>query len=398
MRKKILFIITKSVWGGAQRYVFDLASHLDDKAFDVAVAAGGHGPMAEKLEAAGVRYIEIASLERDVNTKKETQSFQSLWSLIQRERPDILHLNSSKVGGLGALAGYLLKLRCRLHNAHDERCTSPTIVFTVHGWAFNEDRSKIIKSVIRFLQWFTAWLSDYTIILSNRDYRQAIHFPFIPRKKFILIPLGIPTESIAFLSKRSARTRLGKIIGSPIGAKDIIIGTIAELTKNKGLPYLIEAIQHLRTTYADTSIRVCVIGDGEDKEALEARIRGAGLETVVHLTGFVVDAASYIKGFDYFVLPSLKEGLPYTLLEAMHAGSPIVASRVGGIPDLIEHETNGLLVPPKNASALALALHTMLLDEQMKHRFIEAGKQKIKTKFSFETMVNHTVALYHHHE
>lgn len=395
---KVLFVITKSVWGGAQRYVADLATHLNPEEFDVVVAAGGHGPMAEKVEAAGVRYTEITALQRDVSTKKETESFSSLWRLIQQERPDVLHLNSSKVGALGALAGYLLKLKCRLHSAHGETCASPTIIFTVHGWAFNEDRSKFSKSLIRLIQWITAWLADYTIILSNRDYKQAIHFPFIARKKFILIPLGIPTESIKFLTKRSARSHLGKIVGSPLGAKDILIGTIAELTKNKGLPYFIDAIQHLSATYTDKPIRVIIIGGGEDKDVLTARIHAAGLESTIHLAGFVSDAASYIKGFDYFVLPSLKEGLPYTLLEAMHAGSPIAASRVGGIPDLIENETNGLLVPPKNAQALALALHTLLLDDHLKDRLVEAGTQKIKTKFSFDTMLAHTIALYRHHE
>ncbi len=398
MKKKVLFIITKSVWGGAQRYVFDLATHLNPEAFDVVVAAGGRGPMAEKLEASGIRYKEIAGLARDVETKKETQSLRSLWSLIQDERPDIIHLNSSKVGALGALAARALRLRCRLHTAHSANCASPNIIFTVHGWAFNEDRSPIIKSIIRLIQWLTARLSDYTIILSNRDYRQAIHFPFIPRKKFVLIPLGVPVESIKFLTKRSARTHLGRIVHSQIASKDIVIGTIAELTKNKGLPYLIDAVTHLTKSLPDASLRVIIIGAGEDKDRIDAHIQTAGLPKVIQLAGFVTNASSYIKGFDCFVLPSLKEGLPYTILETMHAGVPMIASRVGGIPDLIEHETNGLLVHPKNIDELSYALQALITDPLLRTRFVKASTQRIKTKFAFETMLAQTILLYHHHE
>lgn len=387
MKKKVLFVITKSNWGGAQRYVHDLALHLPRDMFDIAVATGGNGILIDKLTEQGVRVIRIPHLERDINIKNEIRSTLALWEIFKNENPDIIHLNSSKIGGLGGLVAYLARLYIR-----NKRWK---IIFTVHGWAFNEDRSKIARSAIRIVQWITTVFCDWVIIISNRDFRQATHLPMVNRRKFVLIPLGIPEHTLAFLPKTEARAQLSSLINIKLAARMHIIGTIAELTGNKGLPHLIGAIHHLQNN--DTvakNMRVIIIGSGEDHIKLQNMITAYHLQDTIILAGFISNAAQYLRAFDIFALASLKEGLPYTLIETMHAHVPIVASRVGGIPDLIEHENNGIIVPAKNSGALAAAFEQLIADKRLRARFAKEGGKKVIAKFSFDAMLKHTIALY----
>ena len=148
-KKKVLFLITKSNFGGAQRYVFDLATHLDRDRYAVAVALGGNGSLIEKLTEAAIRVIRIPGLQRNISFKKELLSFWQIHKLLKAERPDVLHVNSSKAGGIGAFIG-------RLHRV-------PCIVYTAHGWAFNEDRSLVSRLLVGFLHWLTILFAHHTI-------------------------------------------------------------------------------------------------------------------------------------------------------------------------------------------------------------------------------------------
>lgn len=390
MSKKVLFIITKSNWGGAQRYVYDLATHMPEDQFAVAVATGGHGALVEKLQENNIHIVTIPHLERDINILNEIKATFALWNIIDTERPDIVHLNSSKIGGLGAFVVYCFRWWI---NLREKKNYWPSIIFTVHGWAFNEDRAPYARYLIRLIQWITTLMCDWVIIISNRDYLQAIHLPLVKRKKFILIPLGIPEESIVFLPKALARAELAQYTQTKITKRTTLIGTVAELTKNKGLEYFIGALATMDTE-TNTQQRVVILGIGEDKEKLQNLIRAHALQDMIILGGFLPNAATYLKAFDLFILPSLKEGLPYTLIEAMHAGVPIVATHVGGIPDLIENNTNGIVVPPKNSEALARGIKQLIADKKLRGQFAKESAKKVSTKFSFEAMIRHTIALY----
>ncbi|MDO8522670.1 MAG: glycosyltransferase family 4 protein, partial [bacterium] len=351
--KKVLFVITKSNWGGAQRYVYDLAFSLPKEEYEIAVALGGHGALATKLKEDGIRVVGIPHLERDISFLKEMFSTLYLWKIFQSEKPDIIHLNSSKIGGLGALVAYILRLWDGWDRKGTERAAwNPKIIFTVHGWAFNERRNFIYQGIIYFLQWLTAFLADCIIILSRHDYRQAIEMPLIKNEKFILLPLGIKIPE--FLPAEKAREFL-----KVDGATKILAGTVAEFTKNKGLEYLVEAVHKLKEE-EKLKFNLIIIGSGEDFEKIKKEVIRLNLENEIILAGFVMDASKYLKAFDIFILPSLKEGLPYVVLEAMNAGLPIVASSVGGLTDLIENEGNGILVPPKSADQIADALYELI--------------------------------------
>lgn len=405
MRKKVLFVITKSNWGGAQRYVYDLAIHLPQETFDPVVALGGSGMLKTRLEEAGIRTIPIPSLDRDVSVMKELQSLKFLWHLFHQEHPNIIHLNSSKIGGLGSVVALIYKIATQLKfyytkfllrdlakNQLQTKHYQLKTIFTVHGWAFNEDRHRAVRYVIRLLQWVTVWFCHHVIIISNRDFRQALHLPLVKRKKFIFIPLGIPQENLSFLPRKAAKKELAARIKIPARNLNMVVGTIAELTHNKGLKYLIDAIAQLQTK--GYKLQTVIVGEGEEREKLETLLRQHNLQETVYLAGFIPDAAQYLKAFDVFVLSSLKEGLPYTILEAMHAGVPVVGSRVGGIPDLIEQEGTGIIVPPKNPQDIANAVGRLLSDKTLHHKLGKQAQKRAQERFSFDAMFSATIRLY----
>jgi len=303
-KKKILFVITKSNWGGAQRYVFDLATHLPKDQFDVAVTHGGNGLLVEKLRDAGIRTIQIKNFERNIGIIKDTGSFFELVSCLRRERPDIVHLNSSKAGGIGTIAARLAGVK--------------NIIFTVHGWPFLENRFVALKVFIWIASLSTALLCHKVICISEYDLQIAKRMPCIGGKA-VRIYNGIAPMS--FGSGEKIRNAF------PPGVK--ITGTIGELTQNKNQIALIEEARNKPDMY------VAIVGLGEDYTMLSQQIKKYGLDARVKLLGFI-RASEALKGFDVFVLPSLKEGLPYVLLEAKAAGLPIIASRVGGVPEILD--------------------------------------------------------------
>lgn len=299
--KKILFVITKSNWGGAQRYVYDLATHVSG----AVVALGGSGPLKDKLAAAGVRVEEVRSFQRDISFAKELRAFFELLRIMRAERPDVIHLNSSKAGGIGALAGRIAGV--------------PKIVFTAHGWPFLEPRNFLSRALIYFFSWLTAALSHTVIVVSESDLRIARKMPFVKDAAIRIyngIDLGMP-----FGSGDAVRRQF------PSHAK--ITGTIGELTKNKNQEALINEAAKRQDMF------VAIVGEGEDRGRLEWQIKMHGLENRVKLFGFM-PAAEVLKGFDEFALPSLKEGLPYVLLEAKLAGLPLRANRVGGVGEILD--------------------------------------------------------------
>ncbi|MBI2121709.1 MAG: glycosyltransferase family 4 protein [Candidatus Sungbacteria bacterium] len=384
-RRKILYVITKSNWGGAQRYVYDLATNLPQNRFEIAAATGGNGLLIQKLRKAGIRIIDIRSFQRDISILKEFMAFWHLFKVFLREKPDVIHLNSSKAGGIGAVAAFLYKL-----------ITNNWLlitIFTAHGWGFNEPRAHWQKFLIRIASRTAALFQDKIVVINNADY-DAVR-SFIPPHKLSLIHNGIRRPE--FLPRREARKFLEEKIGRPLPSDTLTIGTIAELTKNKGLIYLIDAVNQIKTKNKRQKTKVIIIGEGEDRKMLEEKIKICNLQDTIFITGFIPDAEKYLTAFDIFVLPSLKEGLPYTLLEAMAAGLPAIATRVGGIPDIIQNNENGLMVPPSDPQALSTALKTLIENTVIRARLGKQANRTVKTKFTLNAMIEKTISLYSTH-
>lgn len=375
---KILYIITKSNFGGAQRYVYDIVKNITKNNYEAIVALGGRGTLKDKLEKDGIKTISILNLKRNINIFSEIKVFFNLLKILKEERPDIAHLNSSKIGGLGALA-------CRLVGIKK-------IIFTAHGWAYKEDRSIISKKIIKFLSWITIILSHKTIVVSKDDYKNAPKL-FVKRK-IIMIHNGV--SEIDFEKKDIAKDKILKKISSIKNQdeikKTIWVGTISELHNNKGLSFIIHAINNLiKNGY---NISFFIIGEGEEKSNLEQLIKKHRLENNVFLLGFVDDASKLLKAFDIFTLTSTKEGLPYTLLEAGLANLPIVASEIGGIPEIIENKKSGLLIPSKKTDYIKNAISNLIDSPKDKIRYGNTLKEKIQKNFTIEQMLLETINIY----
>jgi len=369
--KKVLFIITKSVWGGAQKYVFDLAANLPKGSFEPVIAGGGKGTMAEKIISADLPYLEIKSFQRDINFWKEIFSFFEILKILFKTKPDIVHVSSSKAGGTAGVA--ILFYTAIKKAVKPFRMTSPydregekasplsdnylavkpprgglTAIFTVHGWAFLESRSRWQIFTIKLASKITCLFYDKIICISRNDYNEAIKNKIAPAKKLVVIHNGINSADYNFLERTE---------------KEFVVGTIGEATKNKGHKYLIEASKNL------PDIKLNIISN-------------------------VPNASKYLKNFDIFVLPSIKEGLPYVILEAGLAGLPVIASNVGGIPEIIGNGKEGLLVPPANSEELAKAIRKLTDDKTLRENLAKNLNEKIQKEFSLKKMLEQTMSLY----
>lgn len=367
--ERILYVITKANWGGAQRYVYDLALGAQRRGYEVAVAYGTEGELTQKLEAAGIPTYHIEGMGRDIKLGSDFRALLELYRLMRTLRPTVVHSNSSKAGGLAALAARLSGIR--------------RIVFTAHGWAFNEDRPSWQRALIWFMHYLTVLLSHTTICVSHAARRDASSMPFVQRTLHV-IHNGIGTHTL--LSRDEARVRL-----APQFSTTTWIGTIAELHPTKQLHVLIEAFQQLSS---QSNLSLVIMGEGQERIRLETLIQSHDLEARVRLVGHVADASSYLSALDIFVLPSRSEGLGYVILEAGQAGLPVVASRVGGIPEVIEDGSTGLLVPPGNTDALTKALEALLSDSERSRSYGEALRERVRKEFSLEDMLTSTLSFY----
>lgn len=378
MASRILYVITKANFGGAQRYVYDLATTAQNKGFTVAVAHGAPGELVNRLATEHISTFPIKGLERDIHFFKDISTFFSLLNVLRTFKPDIVHLNSSKISGLGALAARL--------------CGVKKIIFTAHAWAFNEERPLYHKVVIAFLSWLTVILSTRTIVVSESMRKQIIRGPLV-RGKVLVIQNG--THPYQLLEKKEARralTALHPTLSISDLEHEVWVGTVAELHPVKGLTYAIKAIKILHGKYP--TLRYLILGDGQMREVLGKQITESGLEHTVFLLGHVKDAPLYGKAYDLFLLPSLSEAFGIALLEAGLAGLPVVATAVGGIPEIVENNETGVLVPPKNPDAIATAIDSLIANKPLRERLGNTLQSRVQKEFSIERLVHDTFALY----
>jgi glycosyltransferase involved in cell wall biosynthesis len=370
MAKKILFIITKANWGGAQRYVYDLACASQEAGYEALVAYGEPGLLATKLADSGVRAVHIGSLGRDIKGGRDWQAFKELRALIAREKPNIVNVNSSKAAGLGALAARLAHV--------------PRVIYTSHGWAFNEARPLWQRLILRMAAEATIYLAHETICVSQAIKRDISPIAFAGHK-LTVIRNGIACGEL--MARADARAAL-----LPHHADKRWVGMVSELHPTKRVQDAIEAFGLLGEMHPDTIL--VVLGEGEERAKLEDVLAKHGLADRVFLLGFVADAPHYLSAFDIFLHTSLSEALAYAILEAGCASLPVVATRVGGIPEMVEGDVSGILVPPRSPATVAAALDTLLKDPARAIQLGAALRTKVRTAFSQSRMITETFAVY----
>ena len=359
--------------GGAQRFLYDFITHLNPNNYEILAAAGGKGELLAKLEKKNIKTALIKHFSNIPGIKNILAFFEILF-LIKNFKPEILYLLSSEAGFSGAFAGGLYRLLSR---------NKLKIIYRIGGWAFKEPRNIAIKKLYLLAEKISAPFKDIIITNSEFDRRLAIKNKIAKPEKIITIYNGLDIENLKFLSKEEAKKLLGLNNG-------IVIGTIANLYKNKGLEYLIYAAAKIK----NPELKFVIIGDGPEKKELERLIKGMNLGNSVFLIGYIDDAFRYLKAFDIFVLPSVKEGQPWTILEAMAAETPIVATNIAGIPEMLENEKSGFLVEPADSDALALAIEKTLTHTSLAKECVDNALIAVKENFGLEKMLRENEKLF----
>lgn len=382
-KKKLLFVVTKASWGGAQRYVYDLAVTFRDE-YDISVVCGRNEFETEpiftnKLDEAGITWYQVQSMQRNISVKKEFAAYRELRQLITQINPDIIHLNSPKAAALGGLIAKQLGVSKR--------------IYTLHGMASAEDRpiyqKWLIDAIIRLT---IRWCTD-VIVPVQSEYDLAWRWREV-RDKLYLIHTGIPQRDI--LSREQTLEKLQGLLPPTAqnkitkGAK-IVLG-VGEINPNKSWETLIKAVKQLKETGA--SVIGIHMGTGIDQEKLQTVIQSQGMQNDFFLLGFVPDSYHYMSLADVFVLPSQKELLGYVTLEAAQVPLPVVASRTGGIPEIIMDGETGSLCPVGDVDAFAVAIGRYLDNLQVGRQRAENLQRHYRSDFSFDQMVTKTRAVY----
>lgn len=375
----ILLISTKSVWGGAQKYVFDLATNLPSDRFAVTVLAGGNGPLVMRLREAGVTVIPIATLGRDIGFLNEIASAWAIFRTVRRLRPRIVHANGSKGATLGIVAARLAR-------------PSTRTIWTTHGVPVMEDRPLWQRTLILLSLYVARFFTSHVIAVSSRDVAVLRTYHIARAKRISYIPIALDIARLNLRTREDARADLARRLGNDVSLDGVVIGVIAEYTKNKGLTYLLDAMKILRARgHTPTTL---LIGWGDDEQVLRDRILQNNLQSQVFLLPSTGRDAEILRAFDVFALTSVKEGLPYTILEAGAAGVAVLATRVGGLTDIITNEKEGMLVPSQNTTAIANGLERLIADEPFRTLLGQGLHTRVTTTFSLENEIRDTAQCY----
>jgi len=355
--------------GGAEHLTMQIAERLDPERFESFVCATRFSAAeraketveeaARELERNGVRFLGL-----DRRTRAHAWAWAPLVRLLRRERIDVVHAHKFGSNIWGVVFGRM--------------CRVPVVVTHEHGWSF-EGRAKTI--VDREL---IARGSNAFVAVSREDRRRMIELQKIRPEDAVFIPNGI--KALPAPSGRDVRAELG------IAAGDRIVTTVGFLRRPKTMDVLIEAAAQIAPRFP--GLRVLIVGEGADRPAYEALIERLGVQDTVKLLGLRSDVPDLLAASDVAVLSTNSEGSPLSVMEYMDAGLPVVATRVGGIPDLIDDGVQGYLVEPQDPTGLGNAIARVLDDPREARRMGERGRERRRREFDIDVMVANLQDLY----
>lgn len=380
--KKILYIITQTKWGGAQKYVVDLAKYFS-KDNEVHIAYGEVKNLDKKftnqINSLNIKTITVPYLTRGIDLGKDYLATMEILKIYNQGKYDLVHLNSSKVGLLGSLAASMYSANL-LNN-------KLRLVYTAHGFVFNEPMPKIKKIFYKFSEKISTSIQQIVITVSEADKQSAIDNKITYDRKLVTIHNGIDIDNTKFYDRTEALEKL------TLDKNKKYFGTIASFYKTKGYPYLIGAIKILALENSPLldNYRFVLIGDGPEMDNIKNLALEKGVNKYLHFLGTRDKAYQYLKAFEAFILPSVKEGLPYTILEAGLAKIPIIATKVGGIPEIIKDHETGMLVDPANPLSLANAIQKI---DRINLNMLEKNYNNIKNNFNLQKTLPETENIY----
>ena len=323
---KILIIITKGEVGGAQVSVLNLAKKLKEKGNEVSIGMGDGDFLAKELAKSSIAFYRFKWLKRTYNPFANLFFIFELKKYLNNHNNDVVHFNSSNAlfGAIGAKLSYY----------------KPVTVFTFRGMSLLDDNYETLKIIkIIYLNVFKFLLKfiDKPVFVSKKNLATAKELKIDARGTVIYN--GRDPEDMKFLAKEQARDELGKIIGINL-ENNFIIGTIGRLAYPKNYEFLIRNFGEILKI--NNSARLIIIGEGPERQKYHDLIEEFKREEYIFLSGEIKNAYRYITGFDLFVLPSIFEGLSITLIETLFSGVPILTTKVGGSPELLNNSEDQL--------------------------------------------------------
>lgn len=355
-------MITRSdVMGGASIHLLDLASGLKNAGHEVVIYVGGSGILLEKAKDKNIECISLIHMKREINFVSDMLCFFELRSHLIKSSPDIVHLHSSKAGILGRLVAKYLAI--------------PS-VFTAHGWAFTEGVTEHRRKLYIIIERFIARITGKIITVSNYDLKLALKSGVGDEGKIISIHNGMPDIVRGY-----------NLIRNNDCVRFIMV---ARFDHPKDQRLLIEAFSYLK----EKNWMLELVGDGPFlNDAIETAQKFDLTDQIV-FSGDCNDVADRLAASDVFCLISNWEGLPLTIIEAMRSGLPVIASSVGGVPELVEEGNTGLLVQRGNLNSLVNAIDLLLGSGEKRKSLGRKGRALFEEKFMFELMLDKNIKVY----
>ena len=389
---KILRIIARLNIGGPARNAILLTDGSRTSIKTVLVCGEvehGEGDMMYLACEKGIQPVIIKELGRELSWKDDWAAFWKIYKIIKQEKPDIIHTHTAKAGTLGRLAGVLYRLlrrfaprndtsACHCEAAGRSNLKKPIIIHTFHGHVFHGYFGRIKTIFFIWIERFLALFTNKIITVSENLKRELVEkFKIAPENKISVIELGFELGELFKLPARENEEVVN------IG----IVGRLVPIKNHKMLFKVCRAGLNL-------PYRIVVIGDGEMREELEKYVIELGIEDKVEFRGWIKDLKAIYEGLDIVALTSLNEGTPVSLIEAMAAGRPIVATNVGGVKDIVEDGKSGYLVESGNVEEFTKKLLELIKDPEKRRTFGQNGRDIVKNRFTKERLIKDTKELY----
>jgi glycosyltransferase involved in cell wall biosynthesis len=370
---KVLHIHVMSVVSGSGINTYLSMEGMDPQQYTVEFACAPGGKLTELAIRAGIAFHPVNHFVQPINPYRDLRALIELIQIIRRGKYDIVHTHNSKGGILGRLAAWL--------------CRTPVIIHTVHGFAFHSSETPLRRKLFVQLERWAAKVSDRLIVISQPLQEWGLRMRIGKPSQYTKIYSGIELDKFK-CSRPPAELRRG--LG--ICPDDFVVGLVAKLWTGKGHAATINATKQL--VASDPKFKLVIVGEGYLRDELEQQTQELGLQSHVIFTGFRSDIPDLNAMFDIAVLPSDFEGMGRVLLEAMVMGKAVVASNVGGIPDIVDDGKTGILVPAGDSNALASAIGALMNDRMLRDRMGRAGYEKITQQFGSNTMVDQIRQVY----
>ena len=381
-RVKVLRVIARLNVGGPALHVAYLSAGLAERGFDTILVAGtlarGEASMESVAERRGARIETIEDLHREIAPLRDARAVMRLARLIRRERPTILHTHTAKAGAVGRVAALLAG-----------KARPPIIVHTFHGHVLRGYFGPVKTFGFRLLERLLARMTTQLVAVSPEVRDDLVRLGVAPESKFAVVRLGIELDERVG-NGEGGRRETRRVLGVPEEA--FVVGWFGRMTAVKRTPDVLRAFRGLVDAGVDG--RLLLVGDGPERDGLERLAHELGVMRRCLFLGYQEEVGRYYDAVDALVLPSGNEGTPVSVIESLAAARPVVATRVGGTPDVVRDGLDGFLVELGDVDSIADRLTELAADPARRTRMGAAGKQHVRERYAVERLVADTERLY----